>query len=244
MHQALHAREGNGGSRDPRLLEGVLSNVALFRGLGPRQMSELAARARPLHFRRGSTVCARGQLAAGPHALAYGQIKLALRSDEGDERVLRVVGPGETFDLAVALLARPLPYEAVALEDAFVVLVPTSAVLALIENDPRFMRRVMQMLAEHAVTLLAEVESGALRRGLQRLAAYLESLAVPNGSDGTFIAQLPTTKTIVASRLGIKKETLSRMLRDLAERGVITVDQREIHILDRSGLATLVRERV
>jgi CRP-like cAMP-binding protein len=156
--------------------------------------------------------------------------------------VVRVVGAADTFGLAIALLGRPVPYEAVALEDAFLVMVPTRAVLALVENDPRFMRTVINALAERTVTLLGEVESGALRRGVQRLASYLDSLAVPNGSDGTFTVRLPTTKTVVASRLGVKKETLSRMLRELAQKGLIAVEQREIAILDRLGLLAVARE--
>ncbi len=240
MQHALHAREvnGNGASRDPRLLEGVISNVALFRGVAQRQMAELAARSKALHYRRGETICSQGQSQAGLYALAYGQVMLALR---GDERVLRLVGPADTFGLAVALLGRPMPYDAVALDDTFLVLVPTIAVLALIENDPRFMRTVINALAERTVTLLGEIESGALP-GVQRLASYLDSLAEPNGADGSWSAHLPATKTIVASRLGVKKETLSRMLRELAQKGLIAVEQREIAILDRPGLAAMARE--
>lgn len=244
MQHALHARGGNGdgASRDPRLLEGVLSNMALFRGAAQRQMADLAARSKALHYRRGATICSQGQCQPGLFALAYGQVKLAFRGADGDERVVRVVGAADTFGLAIALLGRPVPYEAVALEDAFLVMVPTRAVLALVENDPRFMRTVINALAERTVTLLGEVESGALRRGVQRLASYLDSLAVPNGSDGTFTVRLPTTKTVVASRLGVKKETLSRMLRELAQKGLIAVEQREIAILDRLGLLAVARE--
>lgn len=245
MQYALQAKEGNGNgaSRDPRLLEGVLSNVTLFRGIARRQLNDLAARSKALHYRRGVTICPQGQCQRGLFALAYGQVKLAFRGADGDERVFRVVGAADTFGLAVALLGRPLPYEAVALDDAFLVMVPTSAVLALVENDPRFMRTVLNALAERTVTLLGEVESGALRRGVQRLASYLDSLAMPNGSDGTFTVRLPTTKTVVASRLGVKKETLSRMLRELAQKGLIAVEQREIAILDRLGLLAVAREQ-
>ena len=221
----------------------MLSNVVLFRGVAQRQMADLAARCKALHYRRGTTICALGQCLAGLFAIAYGQVKLAFRGADGDERVSRVVGAADTFGLAVALLGRPLPYEAVALDDTFLVMVPTTAVLALAENDPRFMRAMISVLAERTLTLLAEVEAGSLQRGVQRLASYLDSLAVPNGSDGTYTAHLPTTKTIVASRLGVKKETLSRMLRELAQKGLIAVEQREIAILDRLGLAAIAREQ-
>lgn len=231
---------GNGTSRDPRLLEGVLANVSLFRSIGPRRVSELAARARGLHVRRGAIVCERGACLAGVYAIAYGQLKLAFRG-EGEERVARIVAPAETFGLAAAMLARPTPYEAVALEDSLVILVPTAALAQMVENDPRFARAVILELAERTMTLLAEVESGAMHQGVQRLAAYLDALA-GNGGNGTCTVHLPTTKTVVAARLGIKKETLSRLLRGLAQRGLISVEQREIEILDRPQLSALARE--
>lgn len=247
MQQALQMRDiranGNGASRDPRLLEGVLSNLPLFRGMGQRQVADLAARARGVHFRRGATVCAQGEGVPGLHAIGYGQVKLALRGGEDEERVMRIAGPGETFGLAASVLRRPTPYEAVALDDALLVVVPSAAILAMVENDPRFARAVIDSLAERTMTLLAEVEADALQRGVQRLASYLDSLAGSDVANGACTVRLPATKTVVASRLGVKKETLSRLLRELAQKGLIAVEQREIAILDRLRLAAVAREQ-
>jgi CRP-like cAMP-binding protein len=246
MQQGLLTRDvsgngnGNGASRDPRLLEGVLSNIALFRNIGQRRIAEIAGRARGLQIRRGATVCERGACLTGVYAIAYGQMKLAFRG-EGEERVARIVGPAETFGLAAAMLARPTPYEAAALEDSLVILVPTATLMQMVENDPRFARTVIQELSERTMMLLAEMQSGALHRGAQRLAGYLETLAGTPGN-GSCTVHLPTTKTVIAARLGIKKETLSRLLRGLAQKGLIAVEQREIAILDRPRLSALARE--
>lgn len=231
---------GNGASRDPRLLEGVLSNVRLFAGVGQRRVAEIAARSRGLQIRRNGTLCERGACVPGVFAIAYGQIKLAFRGED-EERVARIAGPGETFGLAAAMLCRPTPYEAVALDDSLVIMVPTAALAQMVENDPRFARAVILELAECTMTLLAEVESGALHRGAQRLAAYLDALAGAE-RNGSCTVRLPTTKTVIAARLGIKKETLSRLLRGLAQKRLISVEQREIEILDRVRLTALARE--
>lgn len=236
------AREASGTSRSPRLIEGMLSNMELFRALAQRPLAEIAARSKVLQFRRGATICAASECTAVLHAIAYGKVKLALRGGDGEERVLRIAGPAQTFGLAVAILGRALPYEAVALEDSLLIRIPAGVVLALVESDPRFTRAVIASLAERKLSLLAEVGAGSLLRGVQRLAAYLESLAVPNGSDGSFLVHLPTTKTVVAARLGVKKETLSRMLRELAQKRLIAVQQREIAILDRPGLASIASQ--
>ena len=236
------AKNGNGTLRDPRLLEGVLSKVQLFRGIGQHQVANLAARAKALPFRRGAMICARGRALAGLYSIAFGQVKLAFRG-EGEERVMRIAGPVETFGLAAALLGRPTPYEAVALEDSLLILVPSPAILQLVENDPRFGRALIIQLAERTMALLAEVESGALQGGAQRLAGYLDDLAGDEAGQACTV-RLPTTKTVVAARLGMKKETLSRLLRGLAQKGLIAVVQREIEILDRPRLSALAREQL
>ena len=234
---------GNGTHRDPRVLEGVLSNLPLFRSIAPRQIADLAARAKAIHFRRGETVCARGRCLPGLYAVAYGQIKLGFR-DEGGERVVRIAAAVETFGLAAAILGRPAPYEAIALEDTLLVMLPAAAIAQLVENDSRFARAVIVDLAERNMELVAEAEAGALHSGVQRLAAYLDMLAAHEASktSESCTVHLPTTKTVVASLLGIKKETLSRLLRDLARRGLIEVEQRQIAILDRIGLTALSRD--
>ena len=53
------------------------------------------------------------------------------------------------------------------------------------------------------------------------------------------MARLPVSKTLLAARLDMKKETLSRLLRRLAADGLIKVSGREIAILDRERLERL-----
>ena len=62
-----------------------------------------------------------------------------------------------------------------------------------------------------------------------------EGARVADGA-GERRVSLPVSKTVVAGMLGVKKETLSRLLRDLSDRRLIAVSRREITILDRARL--------
>jgi CRP-like cAMP-binding protein len=104
------------------------------------------------------------------------------------------------------------------------------------ERNLRFSRNLARALAERNLKLLAELEAGRLSSA-QRLAAYLESIAQPDAQ----AAHLPMSKTLLAARLGMKKETLSRLLSDLARQGLIEVSGRDIAIRDAARLRELAQ---
>jgi CRP/FNR family transcriptional regulator len=230
-------------TRDHGLTQGVIAHLELLAGVPPAQTALLARHAWVLRVPRAEFVQRRQERMPGLFALAYGSIKLALRSAEGAERVVRLISARQVFGEASALLGRGAEYDAIALAESKLVVLPTAAVLELAERDSRFARNLMFALAHGKLELVAELESVTVRRGAQRLAAYLESLAGPGNGPGPTRVQLPVAKTMVASRLGIKKETLSRLLRQFVAQGVIEVARREIAILDRARLAALLQER-
>jgi CRP-like cAMP-binding protein len=119
-------------------------------------------------------------------------------------------------------------------------MLPAEPVFALLERDPQFARSLIASLSQRMNGLVADVEASSLRGGLQRVAAYLDAHA-ELGDDGTARVRLPTTKTVIASHLGVTKETFSRLLRELAQRGLITVARREITLIERIRLADIAR---
>lgn len=219
-----------------RLIEGMIANLPLFRQAARAHLAQLAQTARPREVRRGETVCRRGEHLDGVFALAYGLVKLTF-GREDEEKVLRLVGPGETFGEEAVFLDRPSPVEASALADSMIVMIPAAPLIGLIERDPRFARAMIGSLSHRMQGLVADVEAGALQNGMQRVAAYLDSLAEP-GCAQTRV-HLPATKTVIAARLGITKETFSRLLHDLAENRIVSVAKRDVELLDRTRLAAI-----
>jgi CRP-like cAMP-binding protein len=219
-----------------RLIEGMIANLPMFRQTARANLAQLAQTARPRELRRGETVCRRGERIDGVFALAYGLVKLTFGRDD-EEKVLRLVGPGETFGEEAVFLDRPSPTEASALADSMVITIPAASVLGLIERDPRFVRALIANLSLRMQGLVADVEAGALQNGMQRVAGYLDSLAEPGLAQAS--VHLPATKTVIAARLGITKETFSRLLHDLAEQRIVSVSKRDVLLLDRTRLAAI-----
>jgi CRP-like cAMP-binding protein len=226
--------------RDQRLIEGVIANLPLFWGMAPPKLGAVACGCWVLPAPRGATLVERGSRLPGILALAYGSLKLVLRKRDGAERVLRLISARQTFGEPLALLGKSSPYYATALQDSKLVVIPTRAVQALLDSDPRFARGLVTALAERNVQLHAEIEAATQLNGTQRLASYLNELAGGAATPPTTV-RLPFSKTLVASRLGLKKETLSRLLRELVEQRVIEMARRDIAILDPGRLAGLAR---
>jgi len=218
------------------LLEGVIANMPLFRSVARVPLAELARQARVLHVRRGAVICRRGEAVNALYGIAYGLVKLGLRAPGGDEKVLRLAGPGETFGEEPVFREQPSALEAVALADTMLVLFPAAAVHALVERDAGFARTLLAALAERLYALVAEVESSALLSARQRVCSYLASLAQATREPRL---RLPTTKTVIAARVGVTKETFSRLLHELARQGLIEVHKREILVRDAERLAAL-----
>ncbi len=236
--RALHRSDSH---RDPSRIRGLIAHLAVFSELAEAQVLELATRAHLLPLARGAALVRRGDTVPGVMGVSYGLLKLAARGTNGEERVLRLLGAGESFGAASVLLGRPCPVDVVAAADTLVIGIAPAPILELLDRDPKFARRLLIALAERTLGLLSEFADNALHRGIQRLAAYVESLARPYNGSGSHVATLPVAKSLVASRLGMKKETLSRLLHELAEDGLVSVSGREITILDRARLAELAR---
>ena len=108
------------------LVEGVIANLPLFRHSSKPHLAELARHARTQHVSRGALIVHRGDKLQGLLAVAYGMVKLSLRGDAGEEKVIRLVGPGEVFGEPAAFLETPMPLDAIALGDTLLVILPAS----------------------------------------------------------------------------------------------------------------------
>jgi CRP-like cAMP-binding protein len=222
------------GVQRERLAAGVIAKLPLFQQVSRPHLAELVRHARTLYFRRGQNVAQRGERLPGLFAVAYGMVKLRLRGASGAERVLRLVGPSQTFGEVVLFLQRPVPVDAVAVVDTQLVLLPAAPLLELMDRDTHFVRSLVASLCQRVHALVSDFEATTMHGAAERLAAYLESLA--ESAEATSVT-LPAAKKLIAARLGMTKETFSRALRELTQAGLVSVAGRRVALLDRARLA-------
>lgn len=218
----------------PLTVEAALSALPMFRGCSRAKLAGIAARARVTRVARNTPLMREGEPLPGLVTPLHGMLKLAL---PGGGRVLALLGPGEGFGEASIAPGGGARLEVVALVDSTVAVLPREALLELLRADARLALRCCRTLAGQLLSLAAALEASSARHGAERLAAYLDSLARGSGPAAACSVRLPASKTVIASLLGMKKETLSRLLHELAAQRLIRVSGREIALLDRPRLA-------
>jgi CRP-like cAMP-binding protein len=221
-------------------IEALLMRVPLFNGLEGSEIARLARGTREVKTARGDILFHKGDTPTGFHLVVYGQIKLAFTSPQGSEKVVDIVGQGQTFGEAVMFMEMPFMVYAQALTDSLLLHIPKTGILEELDADPKFGRKMIAGLSMRLHHLMMDVESYSLCSGRQRIIGYLLR-ETPDDGENAIVVTLPTNKGVIASRLNLTQEHFSRILHELSEKGLIVVEGRKIHIADVDQLRSYDR---
>jgi CRP/FNR family transcriptional regulator, dissimilatory nitrate respiration regulator len=214
-------------------IPGLLGRLPLFQEISPAQMEHIASQVREKRLAKGEMLFQKGDSPSGMFSVVFGQIKLAFPSSSGNEKVVDILGPSQLFGEGVMFMDRPYPVFAEAIADSLLLHIPKILLFELLESDPTFARQMLAGMSMRLHSLIQDVESYSLRSSAQRVIGYLLQHCPTEGkselADGIAIT-LPTSKQIIASRLNLTPETLSRIFHDLAVANLISVDGKQITI--------------
>jgi CRP/FNR family transcriptional regulator, dissimilatory nitrate respiration regulator len=216
-----------------------LSVVPLFQEMDAEELWRIEQGSQLRRLDRGDMVFRFGEPCEAFHLCVTGQIKLFVLSPAGQEKVIEIISPGQSFAEALMFTDRPYILNAQALSDGLLLSIGKSAVVGEIERDPRFALRMLAGISRRLHGLVHDVEAYALHSGAQRVIGYLLRCQTSDDcADGASLTvSLPVSKATIASRLSLTPEYFSRVLHELEAAGLIRVDRREIHILDADRLA-------
>ncbi|NVD71867.1 Crp/Fnr family transcriptional regulator [Duganella sp. BJB1802] len=214
-------------------VQAFLARVPLFNSMGPEELSRIALGTTEVRVERGGTIFQRGDPCIGFHQVVYGQVKLAFTSLAGGEKVIELIGPGQSFGEALMFMGSPYIVSATATDDTLLLHVAKPAIYREIHNDPEFACKMLAGLSQRMHSLMCDMESFSLRSGTQRVAGYLlKELPEEDGGQLT----LPATKAVLASRLNLTPEHFSRILADLSTQHMIAFKGRKVQVLDVPAL--------
>ncbi len=212
-------------------VQAILGKLPLFSEMNPEELGRIAAFTLPSHVAKGEAVFHAGDPCTGFHIVVYGQVKLGFNSPQGGEKVVEIIGPGQSFGEALMFLEKSYIVFARALHDTMLLHVAKHCVFSEIAREPGFSRKMLSGLSRKLHGLVKDVEAYSLRSSAERVIGYLL-----RDEESPAQVELSAGKSVVASRLNMTPEHFSRVLHDLSAAGLIAVEGRTVRILDLDGL--------
>ena len=209
-----------------------LANLPLFKEASAEEIERIAQGTRSVHASRGETLFHKGDTPEGFYLVVYGQVKLAFISPQGADKVVEIIGPGMSFGEAVMFLEMPHVVYAQTLADSLLLHVSKTVVFNELEHNANFARKMLGGLSRRLHGIITDVEAYCMHSGAQRVIGYLLRDAEQAEGNAQADVMLPTNKGVIASRLNLTPQHFSRILHELTQAGLVTVDGRTIHIAD------------
>jgi len=168
------------------------------------------------------------------YCLQSGLVKLYRSDPEGRQYVLRLAGSGEPLGYESVLARLPYSATAEALRPSRACILPGRVVHELIGRVPELGPRLILDLARQLKRSEDRRVALAQQSVKQRAADLLLQLA-GNSKPGTRVT-LPLRRTEMADMIATTPETLSRVLRDLIDTGLVDLTRKDLRVLDARGL--------
>jgi CRP-like cAMP-binding protein len=214
----------------------ALRTTPLLSRLSDVELQRVSAHALRQSLEEGQWLFSQGDPAKRFYLVQSGQIRLFRLSPEGAEKVIEIVSPGQTFAEALMFLNAPrYPVCAAALGPAEVIAIDARDFAAMLRESVDTCFVVLGALSQRLRGLIGEIDNLTLHTAKSRVARYL----LAHCPEDRRAFELDVRKGVLASRLSVKPETFSRVVKQLTQDGVIEVHGAHITILDRDALIDL-----
>ena len=217
----------------------IITRVAIFRALKPETVEHIIAPATAVMLKAHDGLFRQGDPATAFFIVIDGLVKLYRITPAGDETVIHVLQKGESFAEAVAFTGNRYPATAEAVTDARVGRVPADHIVRCIRESPDIALAMIASTSQHLHHLVQQVEQLKAQSGVQRVAEFLASLSP--AEHGTCAIALPYDKILIAARLGLTPESLSRAFAKLRGVGVV-INASQVTVKDIAKLRRIATD--
>ena len=204
----------------------LVGRLPLFGGVGAARLARLLAGAAVRPYERGSPLFTQGEPADRFFVVLDGWVRLFRETPGGQDSTIAVFGRGESLAEAAILDAARYPVSAGAASRARLLTVPAAGFLDQLRRDPELALNLLASMSRHLRRLVRQVEQLTTRSSVERVADFLLHLCPAEA--GRAEVELPMDKALIAARLGMQPETLSRSLAKLRADGVETTGDRMV----------------
>lgn len=214
----------------------ILTRLPLFMKLGPDMLGALLAETWVQSFARNTILFLQDDPALRFYVVLDGWVRLYRTTEEGGESVIGVFSRGDSFAEVAICPDTAYPVNAALIEDSRLLVIPAKSFARQLSEHGEFALNIVSAMSCHLHLLVRQVEQLMLKSSTERVADFLLKLCPDDVRAATI--DLPLEKALIAGRLGMQPETLSRSLTKLRRLGVKS-NGREVIIPDVNALKQL-----
>lgn len=211
----------------------TLLRTSFLSQLGPTAMASMMEIANISTYEARDVLFREGEPSDCFYSVLSGYVRLYRLNKDGREADIRICGPGDTFAECLLPMGDKYLYNAQAAENTTLARFDLQRVRALAEQEKDIAKAIIRCLSDHLRTTMDCIANDRLQTAPQRVAHYLLTHCATDG--GAASIRLPFQKSLLAGKLGLAPEALSRAFSSLRRAGV-TVRGRTIQISDVNAL--------
>ena len=209
----------------------ALKAVPFFTQLNEHELDVVRSLASERSYAKTAVVLTEGEMGDSLYMIQSGKVKVVIGDEEGREIILKILGPGDFFGEMSMIDKEPRSASVTTLEPATFLVLTHAAFEKCVEQAPRIAKVVMQILAHRVREADRKIGTLALMDVYGRVASTLLELAVY--SNGKLVVGEKLSQQDLANMVGASREMVNRILKDLTERGFISIESKSITIINR-----------
>lgn len=218
----------------------TISRTPLFADVEPGDLAVLLDQAQAVSYPETELLFSQGDKADRFFVVLEGRVNLFALTESGDQSIIEVFDGISTFAEAAMFSSGKFPLNCEVLTGSRLVHVPAAPFMKRLAEKRELAFHLLAGLSRWQHRMIHEISELKSKSPGQRLASFLLALAC-DAEGGAAQVRLPITKAVLASRIGIAPESLSRALGRLKAVGVES-HGREVVLTNLPALRKLVGE--
>lgn len=219
-----------------------LKHIRLFDGISPSEMQEMEKITRMEEVKKRQPLYLPGDPSSSVYFLKRGRVKIANTAPSGKEVTFDILEAGDIFGELDVLEDAPRSTSAETLDDALICVIPRKDFDQYLAMHPSVMYKLTKLIGLRLKKIQSRVEDLVFREVPARLAHLLSELGKTEGvaeKQGIRL-NVKLTHQEMANLIGCSRETVSTIMGQFRDDGLIQTDGRTITILKPSALSQLV----
>ena len=212
----------------------LLINIPPYKYIDRRTISKMVASNshREAH-NKGKYLYIQGDICNSMDLIVSGGVEIRSIDKDGKTRVLSTLSKGDILGANILFSSkREYPFSVVCIEELELFKISKEEVLSFSEKNREFVEGILTIISDKTTDLTSWISNISLKTLREKIIDYLRIQSAIQESN---LIYLPTTKSLLAERLGVQRTSLSRELSILEKEGRIKVKNRSILVINKEN---------